>query len=183
MLRAGWWSFPPASLSILFGILYTGGPRPLGYVGLGELLVFVFFGPIATCGTYFLQTHSLCSSVFVASLAPGLLSCSVLIANNLRDENTDRVANKNTLIVRFGTHFGRWEYTLSIVGAALIPPLLVFLYQAPLTLLSASAILPLALPLIKKAFDFQDPVEIIPLLPKSSLLLLLYTLLFCISLW
>lgn len=181
MLCAGWWSFPLAALAILLGILYTGGPRPLGYLGLGEFLVFLFFGPVAMCGTYFLQTSALSSSVFLASLAPGLLSCSLLIANNLRDEKTDRAANKKTLIVRFGRKFGSWEYSLALIGAGMIPLLLVLLYRAPLSLLSASLILPLSLPCLSRVFSFQHPLELIPVLERSSLLLLAYTILFSVA--
>lgn len=170
MIRAGLWSLFIAGICILFAILYTGGPKPLGYLGLGELLVFFFFGPLATCGSFFLQTLTLNSLVFIASLAPGLLSSAILIANNLRDEKTDKVAKKNTLIVRFGKKFGSIEYTLAILLAALVPiflkiytPLLSFIF---------------AIPLIKKAFDFKDPLELIPLLQKTAFVLIVYTLLY-----
>jgi len=137
MIIAGLWSLFLAAACVAFGILYTGGPKPLGYLGLGEALVFLFFGPIAACGAYFLQTGTVTLSTFIASLAPGFLSCSILIANNLRDEKSDRMANKRTLIVRFGRTFGSWEYTLTIVAAALIPTILVFFHEAPTHLLSA----------------------------------------------
>lgn len=184
MIRAGWWSFPLAALCILFGLAYTGGPKPLGYLGLGELLVFFFFGPIAVCGTYFLQTSQLNSLSLLAGCAPGLLSCSLLIANNLRDEKSDRIAGKRTIVVRFGKQFGCWEYTLTILFAALIPAALVFLYQAPKTLLLASSILPLSYPCLKQLFRSQNQLEIIPVLQKSALLLYVYTIFFCVgALW
>lgn len=183
MILAGLWSLFLALACVAFGILYTGGPRPLGYLGLGETLVFLFFGPIAACGTYFLQTKTLTAPIFIASLAPGLLSCSILIANNLRDEKSDRIAQKNTLIVRFGRTFGSWEYTLSILLAASIPILLVTLYNAPASLLIASSIALFAIPSIKKAFTFRDPLELISVLQNSALLLMLYTLLFCLFAW
>lgn len=183
MIRAGWqWSLPLAILSILFGILYTGGPKPLGYMGLGELLVLIFFGPIATCGTYFLQTLSMHPLVFFGGLAPGFLSCSLLIANNLRDEESDRVAKKQTLVVRWGTRWGQWEYLFSLVAASSIPLILVFFYTAPKSLLSASLIFPLSFPLVKKAFFFKDPLELISVLQGSAGLLFLYTAFFCIAL-
>ena len=182
MLLAGWWSFPMAGAAVLFGILYTGGPKPLGYLGLGELLVLLFFGPIACCGAYYLQTLSLSFPIFLASLAPGLLSSAILIANNLRDQKTDAAANKRTLIVRFGRRFGSWEYTLSIALAASIPPLLVLFCQAKAPLLLASSILPASIPLLKKVFHFQSPAELIPVLQGTSLLLFLYTLLFSLAL-
>ncbi len=183
MVIAGLWSLFLALACVAFGILYTGGPRPLGYVGLGEALVFLFFGPVAACGTYFLQTGGLTLPVFIASLAPGFLSCSILIANNLRDEKSDRIAKKNTLIVRFGRTFGAWEYTLSILLAATVPLILVFGYQAPPKLLTASLILLMAIPLIKKVFSFRDPLELISVLQNSALLLILYTALFSVLAW
>jgi len=170
ILRAGLWSLLPTALAILSALLYTGGPCPLGYLGLGELLVLLFFGPVATCGTYYLQTGTWPLTVLLASLPPGLLSCSLLIANNLRDEATDRKANKRTLIVRFGTTFGKWEYTLTLLLASLLPLLFV-----P----TAALILFFAFPLIRKVFTYQDPKELISVLKKSSLLLFLYTLFFC----
>lgn len=184
MIIAGLWSLFLAAACIAFGILYTGGPKPLGYLGLGETLVFLFFGPVAACGAFFLQTGSVTMPMFIASLAPGFLSCSILIANNLRDEKSDRVANKKTLIVRFGRTFGSWEYTLTIVSAAAVPLILVFFYDAPALLLSASLILPLAFPWIRKAFKFRDPLELISVLQGSALLLFLYSAFFCVAiLW
>jgi 1,4-dihydroxy-2-naphthoate octaprenyltransferase len=181
MIIAGLWSLFLAAACIAFGILYTGGPKPLGYLGLGELLVFPFFGPIAACGAYFLQTGTVTLPVFIASLSPGFLCCSILIANNLRDEKSDRMANKRTLIARFGRTFGSWEYTLTIAAAAAVPFILVFFYNAPAPLLSASLILPLAFPWIQKAFKFRDPLELISVLQGTALLLFLYTLVFCLS--
>ncbi len=183
MIIAGFWSLLLAAACVAFGILYTGGPKPLGYLGLGELLVFVFFGPIACCGTYFLQTGVVDMQIFLSSLAPGFLSCSILIANNLRDEKSDRIANKRTLIVRFGRKFGQWEYTLSILFAAIIPWVLVSVYEAPLQLLSASLIAVAAIPCIKKVFRFKDPLELIFVLQSSAFILLLYTTLFLYGLW
>lgn len=182
MLIAGLWSLFLAASCVAFGILYTGGPKPLGYLGLGEFLVFIFFGPVATCGTTYLQTGSVTLPVFIASLAPGFLSCSILIANNLRDEKSDRAADKRTLIVRFGRLFGSWEYTLAIVLASVVPLILVFVYQAPFSLALASLILIAAIPLIKKAFRFRDPLELISVLQGSALLLFLYTAIFCATL-
>jgi 1,4-dihydroxy-2-naphthoate octaprenyltransferase len=179
MIQAGLWSFFLALLCVSFGILYTGGPKPLGYIGAGEVLVFIFFGPIATCGSYFLQTGFVTMPVLIASFAPGLLSCSILIANNLRDEKSDKQAGKNTLIARFGKKFGAFEYLFSIFLAVMIPPILVALYGAPPMLLTACIIELLAIPAINKVFSFRDPLEIMPLLPASGALLLIYTALFC----
>lgn len=179
---AGLWSPIVALLCVAFGIFYTRGPKPLGYLGLGEIFVFIFFGPVAVCGTFFLQTGVLDSAIFVASLAPGLLACCILIANNLRDQKSDSNAGKKTLIVRFGRNFGSWEYTLPIVLASLIPLLLVFFYHAPAILSLTSLVCPVSVPYIKKAFQFRDPLELISLLQGSAFLLFLYTVLFCLTL-
>jgi 1,4-dihydroxy-2-naphthoate octaprenyltransferase len=168
--KCGAWSLLFVFSSIAFGILYTGGPKPLGYLGFGELLVLAYFGPVAVLGTYYVQGHSVNLQSIFLSLSPGLLSTAILVANNLRDQQSDRIAGKNTLVVRFGRLFGSIEYTSLILFAFLIP---VF-YQIYLPLLA----LPLSIPPIRRAFSFQTPQEAIPLLPQTALLLLIYTVLF-----
>ncbi len=183
MQIAGLWSLFLAAACVAFGILYTGGPKPLGYIGLGELLVFPFFGPVATCGTYFLQTGTMSWGIFLAGFAPGFLSCAILIANNLRDEKSDRVTGKKTLIVRWGHRFGAWEYTLSLLFSFLIPLILVFGFGFPRQLLFASLVFVIAIPSIKKAFLCHDPSELMPVLPQTAFLLILYTAVFCYFAW
>ena len=178
MILAGIWSLLITFAAIAFGILYTGGKNPLGYLGLGEILVFIFFGPIAMCGTYYLQAETLTPTVLLASLSPGLLSCALLIANNLRDEATDRKAHKKTLVVRFGKVFGSLEYTFSLFIPILIPLLLVLFYNAPFNLLGVFFLFPIAFHLSKKAFTLDKPQE---LLPGTSILFFSYTLLFILS--
>ncbi len=179
MVRAGlWWSVPLAALCIAFGILYTGGPKPLGYLGLGELFVFFFFGPVAVCGTFLLQTSSLSAPVFIGSLAPALISCAILIANNLRDETSDRAVGKRTLVVRFGHQFGRWEYALSLAGAFAVPLILIALFKAPVSLSLASLSILGFVPLLRKIFRSDN---LAPLLPATAMILLLYTTIFCVA--
>ena len=163
----GPWALAFVFSSITFGILYTGGPRPLGYIGLGELLVLIYFGPVAILGTYFVQRQEVSLPLFFLSLSPGLFSCAVLIANNLRDEESDRAARKNTLVVRFGKTFGRCEYVTSL-GVAYLIPLLLGFFLPVLTL-------PLALLLVRKAWS-QD---LVPLLPQTAFLFTLFTALLC----
>ncbi|MBW1752269.1 MAG: 1,4-dihydroxy-2-naphthoate polyprenyltransferase, partial [Deltaproteobacteria bacterium] len=100
--RAGLPLFVIGVLSILCGILYTAGPYPLGYVGLGELFVILFFGPVAVGGTYYVQTLQISVPVIISGLAPGLFSVAILTVNNLRDVKSDHRAGKKTLAVRFG---------------------------------------------------------------------------------
>ena len=99
-------------LSVACGYLYTGGPKPLAYVGLGECFAFLFFGVISTMAVYYLQTGKVALSACVAGIQIGALETVLLAINNLRDCEEDVKANKRTLAVRFGTTFARWEITV-----------------------------------------------------------------------
>ncbi|GMW00349.1 MAG: 1,4-dihydroxy-2-naphthoate octaprenyltransferase [Candidatus Hydrogenedentota bacterium] len=125
---AGWIYLAIGLSSILFGILYTGGPMPLGYIGLGDVFVLVFFGPVAVCGTYYLHAAALPQVVVVAGLAPGLLSVALLAINNLRDVDQDRMAGKRTLAVRFGPEFARVEYLVCVFTGAFVIPMFLYGY-------------------------------------------------------
>jgi 1,4-dihydroxy-2-naphthoate octaprenyltransferase len=109
--------------SILAGILYTGGPRPYGYAGLGEVFVFLFFGVVAVTGSYYVQVEHLSWEAFVAAVPVGLIASAILVVNNVRDLETDRRASKRTLAVRMGRERTRLLYAAMLVGAylALIP--------------------------------------------------------------
>jgi 1,4-dihydroxy-2-naphthoate octaprenyltransferase len=99
---AGWELLVVGVLSIAAGVLYTGGPRPYGYEGLGELFVFVFFGLVAVGGSYFVQTEDLRWEAVALGVPVGLLAAAILVVNNVRDIETDRRAGKRTLAVRLG---------------------------------------------------------------------------------
>lgn len=177
---AGFWSCGAVLLFIALGILYTGGPKPLAYIGLGDLFVLIFFGPIPTMGSYLLQTSRLDLGACILGLAPGLISMSILIANNLRDEHTDRAAGKKTLVVLGGNRFGKWEYLFSLCAASCIPALLVVLnYLSPIFLILCF-VFPLFLPSIMKNLKTNTPEALGRLLSKSALILGAYTLLFCV---
>jgi len=117
-------------VSVICGVLYTAGPFPLGYLGLGELFVLIFFGPVAVGGTYYLQRSDITTQVLIAGLAPGLLAAAILAVNNLRDISTDKTAGKKTLIVRFGYNFGVAEYIFCVITACLIPTSLCLFYNS-----------------------------------------------------
>src|SRR5205807_3737398 len=106
--------------SILAGVLYTGGPRPYGYEGLGELFVFLFFGVVAVAGSYFVQIQQLPWEAFVCAVPVGLLASAILVVNNVRDIETDRRAGKRTLAVRLGRARTRALYAAMIYGAYLL---------------------------------------------------------------
>jgi 1,4-dihydroxy-2-naphthoate octaprenyltransferase len=108
-------------LAIAAAVTYTAGPKPFGYLGLGELFVFFFFGPVAVVGSAFVMTHHVSRLALLSSVAMGCLVTAILVVNNLRDIDTDRVAGKRTLAVRIGRGATRWEYTALIAVAYAIP--------------------------------------------------------------
>lgn len=108
-------------VSILAAIAYTGGPYPLGYHGLGDVAVFLFFGLVAVVGTTFVQTGSLPSLAWICAVPVGTLATAILVVNNLRDIDTDTVAGKRTLAVRFGRSGARFEWLVLVGGAYLVP--------------------------------------------------------------
>lgn len=167
--------------SIAAGILYTGGPYPLGYHGLGDIFVFLFFGLVAVGGTYYVQALSINWIVIMAGIAPGLLSTAILTVNNLRDIESDRLNGKVTLAVFFGARFARIEYLVCLIGAALIPVILFLLNNADITILISSFFLFFSLPSLKTIFT-KEPGKIYnKVLADTGKLLFLYSLLFSVS--
>ncbi len=118
--RGGWELIILGIISILSGILYTGGPKPLGYIGLGDIFVLIFFGPIAVVGTYYVQSLHIELHAIWSGIASGMISTAILVVNNLRDHTEDAKVGKNTLVVQFGPTFGRLEYTLCLIVAICI---------------------------------------------------------------
>lgn len=119
--HAGWIILLLGVSSLLFGVLYTGGPYPLAYNGLGDLFVFLYFGLVAVMGTYYVNALQWSADSFWAALAIGSLTVNILVVNNLRDIEQDRKAGKNTLGVIFGEHALRWEYLIMLIIAVAIP--------------------------------------------------------------
>jgi 1,4-dihydroxy-2-naphthoate octaprenyltransferase len=145
----GWPILVIGVLSIASGILYTGGPFPLGYNGLGDIFTFIFFGVVAVVGTDFLHSEAFRWVALLASLPVAMLVTAIIVVNNLRDAPTDRKAGKRTLAVIFGERFARVEYALLVLGAYLILPV-VWLWggASPFSLLPWLSI-PLAMPLLE----------------------------------
>jgi 1,4-dihydroxy-2-naphthoate polyprenyltransferase len=112
-----WWLVPIGALAMLALWLYSGGPRPYAELGLGEVMVFLFFGVMATAGSAYVQAETLPPAAWWASVPMGLLAVAILVANNLRDIPTDAVAGKRTLAVRLGDRRTRTLYRVCIVGA------------------------------------------------------------------
>ncbi len=122
MVVAGWELIAVGGASILAGVLYTGGPRPYGYEGLGELFVFLFFGLVAVTGSYFVQVQELPWEAFACAVPVGLLASAILVVNNVRDLDTDRRAGKRTLAVRLGRERTRMLYTGMVGGSVRARP-------------------------------------------------------------
>ncbi len=142
-------------LGIAMGVVYTLGTSVLSLYGLSDFMVIIFFGSLAVAGTVYIQTGDVQPSALVAGIAPGLLSTAILTVNNVRDIVQDTRAGRRTWVVRFGLRFGRWEYLLCLVGAALIPLSLYLLGGAGLLSLSATAIMILSIPLVRQIWTWQ----------------------------
>ena len=119
---AGWQLLLVGAASILAGVLYTGGPRPYGYEGLGEAFVFLFFGIVAVAGSYFVQVKHLDWEAFALAVPVGLIAAAILVVNNIRDLDTDRRAHKRTLAVRLGRAQTRTMYAVIVYLAYLLTP-------------------------------------------------------------
>jgi len=164
---------------IAFSILYTAPPFPLAYLGLGDLFVLVFYGPIATLFCYYLQALHFSLVAFVASLAPGLLGVLVLTINNLRDYEEDKKVHKKTLVVRLGLAYGKAQALIVLALALMVPPSLTLLTRShPYLPLSSLILLVVAFPSCKKLMSLQS-TETRSLFTECARMVPLYTLLFC----
>jgi len=165
------WLLVVGAAAIAAGWFYTGGPRPYGYLGLGEVFVFVFFGLVATVGTTYAAVEQVTALSFVMGSAVGSFACALLVINNLRDIPTDREVGKRTLAVRLGDARTRWFYTalvgsafaLSVVGAAWRPWVLVSLLAVPF-----------AVPPVRRVLSGAAGGALIPVLGETGRLQLLW---------
>jgi 1,4-dihydroxy-2-naphthoate polyprenyltransferase len=172
---AGWELLVVGAASILAGVLYTGGPRPYGYEGLGELFVFTFFGLVAVAGSYFVQTEELPWEAIALGVPVGLLAAAILVVNNVRDVDTDRRAGKRTLAVKLGRERARTLFVAMVAVAFLVPVLLVPALSAWLLLTLAA--LPLAPPLIRTVRTRTDGPALNGALAATGRLLAVFSLL------
>lgn len=180
-LIAGWPVLLIGIFSILAALAYTGGPFPLGYYGLGDLAVLVFFGPVAVCGTYYVQAGAVNLAAIWASIPMGLLTVAILVVNNLRDIESDRLAGKMTLAVRLGARGARWEYILCLLGAYSIPFLMGLVRISSFWVLISWLSVPLAIRLIRMII-FQEGKALNKALAGTGQLELLYGILFSLGL-
>lgn len=172
----GPWLILIGVVSVVCAIAYTGGPYPLGYNGLGDVFVLVFFGPVAVGATYFVQAGSWGLAQLVWALAPGLLAANILVANNYRDVDTDRLAGKRTTVVRFGRGFARIQFKASL-GLSLLIPVIFSWHWREAWLLLPGVLAPWAWQLARRLDLKKSPAELILLLGDSAKFLALYALL------
>ncbi|WP_288785046.1 1,4-dihydroxy-2-naphthoate polyprenyltransferase [uncultured Microbacterium sp.] len=167
VVRTGhWWLLLVGAACVLAAWFYTGGKRPYGYAGLGELFVFVFFGLVATVGTTYVQAASVPQAAWWGGTVAGLLACAVLLANNLRDIDQDRLAGKKTLTVRIGKRATQVLYTVLVVAAFLIVAFLAQFY--PLAWLGLLALIPAACAILI-VWTYRAPRELVVALGLTSL--------------
>jgi len=186
-----WWILVVGAACLLAGWFYTGGPRPYGYAGLGELFVFVFFGLVATVGTFYVQTLRLgVWQVWVAAVMVGLLATALLLANNLRDIATDIESGKRTLAVRVGRRVGGWCYAACV----LVPFACVAVWGLlavtgavhggwPAAMFVPLAALPLAVPPSRTAVSDAEGRALLPVLAATGRLQLAFGVLLAAALW
>jgi 1,4-dihydroxy-2-naphthoate octaprenyltransferase len=181
--------------SIVAGVLYTGGPYPYGYYGLGDLFVFVYFGLVAVTGTYYVQAvaavpgvpvapppGSVPADAVVASLAAAALTTAILVVNNVRDIETDRAAGKRTLAVVLGYRWSRVEFLALLALAYLVPVALVVGFGYPAWVLLPLGSLVLAVPVAQTVLSRTDGEALNPALERTGQLLALYSVLFAAGL-
>jgi 1,4-dihydroxy-2-naphthoate octaprenyltransferase len=174
---AGWQLLVVGAASILAGVLYTGGPRPYGYEGLGELFVFVFFGLVAVAGSYYVQVEELRWEAFALAVPVGLLAAAILVVNNVRDVDTDRRAGKRTLAVKLGRDRARVLFTAMVLVAFAAPAATWAFGGLTAWLLLTLAALPLAPPLIETVSSRTDGPALNGALAATGRLLAVFSIL------
>lgn len=174
----GWIILLIGLLSLLFGILYTGGPFPLGYNGLGDLFVFIFFGIIAVMGTYYVNALEWSQISFLASLPVGALCVNILVVNNLRDIEQDSITGKRTLGVLLGENALKWEFALMLLIAFSVPVIMYISYIPSTFILLPLLSLPGALILLKQVCYHTDKRSLNRTLERTAQFMTLYGVLF-----
>jgi 1,4-dihydroxy-2-naphthoate octaprenyltransferase len=168
-------------LSIAAGVLYTGGPRPYGYEGLGEVFVFLFFGIVAVAGSTFAQQQSWPWESFVLAVPVGLLAAAILVVNNIRDMDTDRRAGKKTLAVRLGRDHARTLYGVMVYGAFLVAPVPWLAGSLSAWPLLCWLVLPEAVRLVRTVRSHTDGPTLNETLAHTGLLQLAFCILLAIG--
>ncbi|MFN8156466.1 MAG: 1,4-dihydroxy-2-naphthoate polyprenyltransferase [Candidatus Nanopelagicales bacterium] len=175
LITQAWWLLLVGLAAIVAAWFYTGGPRPYGYAGLGELFVFVFFGLVAVAGSTYVQTLTITATSVAGGVACGALSVAILLANNLRDIPTDRVHGKRTLAVRLGDHGTRIAYLCAVAAPFLVAGAIA-IPNTPWALIALLAI-PFAVAPVRAVRGGAVGRDLIPVLAGTGRLLLVYSVL------
>ncbi len=170
------------AFSIAAGVLYTGGPRPYGYAGLGEVFVFLFFGLVAVNGSYYVQLEELDALPLGLSISIGFLATAIIVVNNVRDVETDRRAGKNTLAVRMGRANAVMLYRLLVLGSFAVLPIALWAGDSSMLPLIGLLALPLALPPLRTMANRTDGPALNGALAQTGALLGVFSLLVAIGL-
>lgn len=178
----GWELVAVGAAAMAAGWFYTGGPRPYGYLGLGEVFVFVFFGVVATAGSAYVQEESLSGLALVASISVGLLATALLVVNNLRDIPGDTVSGKRTLAVRLGDARTRWLYTAMVVVAFVVVGVLALAFDRPWALVALAAAA-LAVEPVRAVLRGDRGPALIPVLVATGRVQLAFGALLSLGLW
>ena len=181
-LAVDWRLLVVGATCVLAGWLYTGGPRPYGYLGLGEVFVFIFFGLVATIGTVYVETSQITSLSVLMGCAMGFLATAILVLNNLRDIDSDAAAAKRTLATRVGRERTRILLAL-LVAAAFAVPILVFVtHLASVTIMLVHFAIPIASVPVRAAFVSTAAPALVHALKRMAIAQLAYALLFALGL-
>jgi 1,4-dihydroxy-2-naphthoate octaprenyltransferase len=178
---AGWVVVAIGLISIAAGVAYTAGPAPLAYNGLGEIFVFLFFGVVAVCGTYYVEARTLPLDAVLAAIPVGALAAAILVVNNVRDLEGDRAAGKRTMAVAFGRRGARAEYILLLSAAYLTPAILAFSGRARAWALLPLFTAPLALHEGRRVLEREDGPTLNAALFGTARLHVLFGLLFAVG--
>ncbi len=182
VMVGGWPILLIGVASLISALAYTGGPFPLGYHGLGDLFVFLFFGLAAVCGTYYVQALTLTPAAIVAAVPIGALTVAILVVNNLRDIETDRRTGKRTLAVMMGPRGTRLEYVILLAAAYAVPLIFWFVGWASAWVLLPWLTVPLALRLIRTLYRTTEGQPLNRALAGTANLDLAFSLLFALGL-
>ena len=174
------WLLAVGAASLLAGWFYTGGPKPYGYLGLGEIFVFVFFGVVATAGTTFVVVEELTALSLVSSVAVGFLACALLVVNNLRDIPTDSQVGKKTLAVRLGDSRTRWFYTGLIGGAYVVAVVVAAAWRWPAAIAVLSVVV--AAPAVRSVRGGASGRDLIAVLGATGKTQMVFGALFALGL-
>jgi 1,4-dihydroxy-2-naphthoate octaprenyltransferase len=180
-LATSWVLLVLGALAVAAGWLYTGGPRPYGYVGLGEVFVFVFFGLLATAGTTYVHELRVPLAAWAAGCATGFVACAILAVNNLRDIETDAQAGKRTLAVRLGRQGTRLLIAAFLAAALLVPPVAAALGWAPITAVLPLLTAPLAVAVVRATASTEVP-KLVGALKRTAEMELWWALLWTLGL-